>query len=122
MNLRGGASMFLVIFVSIALILIGLATPLVMGRVPPNDLYGLRVPATMVDEEIWYRANASSGRDFVLLGLFEIVFAAGLSIFVPTETVAYTLINAAFLLVGVIFTAAVGWRRANRLLKESRGL
>ena len=40
-------------FVSVALILIGLATPLVMGRVPPNDLYGLRVTATMEDEEIW---------------------------------------------------------------------
>ena len=55
--------MYLVIFVSVALILIGIATPLVMGRVPPNDLYGLRVPATMQDEEVWYRANASSGSE-----------------------------------------------------------
>jgi uncharacterized membrane protein len=114
--------MLLVIFVSAALILIGAATPLVMGRVPPNDLYGLRVPATMQDEEVWYRANASSGRDFILLGLFEIVFAAGLAMFVPLESVAYTLINAAFLVSGVVLTAIVGWRRANRLLKERRGL
>ena len=46
--------MYLVIFVSVALILIGVATPLVLGRVPPNDLYGLRVPATLEDEEVWF--------------------------------------------------------------------
>jgi uncharacterized membrane protein len=114
--------MYLVIFVSVALILIGVATPLVMGRVPPNDLYGLRVPATMQDEEVWYRANASAGRDFIMLGLFEIVFAAGLAVFIPLETVAYTLINAVFLVAGVVFTAVVGWRRANRMLRERRGL
>ena len=50
------------------------------------------------------------------------MFASGLSIFVPLDTLVYTLINAGFLLVGVVFTAAVGWRRANRLLEESRGL
>jgi hypothetical protein len=114
--------MYLVIFVSVALILIGVATPLVLGRVPPNYLYGLRVPATLEDEEVWYRANAGTGRDFIMLGLFEIVFAAGLAVFVQIDSVAYTLINAGFLVGGVIFTAIVGWRRANRLLKERRGL
>jgi uncharacterized membrane protein len=114
--------MYLVVFVSVALILIGVATPLVLGRVPPNDLYGLRVPATMQDEDVWYQANASSGRDFILLGLFEIIFAAGLSTFVSVDTVAYTVINAGFLVAGVLVTAIVGWRRANRLLRERRGL
>ena len=50
-------------------LLVLLAIPLILRRVPPNPLYGLRVPATYKDDQVWYDANAASGRDFVIFGV-----------------------------------------------------
>jgi hypothetical protein len=35
--------------------------PLILGIVPPNPMYGFRVPATQADRAIWYPANAFMG-------------------------------------------------------------
>jgi len=51
-----------------SLVMISIAIPLLLRRVPPNALYGLRVPATFADEWVWYEANARSGRDLLALG------------------------------------------------------
>ena len=40
------------------LVLMAVAVPLARRRVPPNAWYGLRVPATFADREVWYAANA----------------------------------------------------------------
>lgn len=38
-----------------------LAIPVLFGWVPRNDVYGVRVPATLSDPDLWYRANAFGG-------------------------------------------------------------
>ena len=65
----------MIVFSSMALLLMGLSLPLMFRRVKPNYFYGLRVPATFADEFVWYEANARSGRDLFTLGLVELVFA-----------------------------------------------
>jgi uncharacterized membrane protein len=110
-----------VLFAFTGLLLVGVSLPMMRRRVPPNSLYGLRVPATFADEWVWYEANARSGRDMALFGgLF--VLAVLLLPLVPGLTPElYTAACAALLTGGVIACAAVGWRRANRLLAERRG-
>ena len=44
------------------MLLLALSLPLMYGRVPPNPLYGFRVPRTLRHPELWYPANAYSGR------------------------------------------------------------
>lgn len=51
-----------------AMLIIALALPLWLRRVPPNALYGARFAATLVAPEIWYRVNARGGRDLALVG------------------------------------------------------
>ncbi len=110
------------LFIAVSLLLIGLALPLMRRRVKPNALYGLRVPATLADEWVWYEANARSGRDLLLLGLMEL----GLSLLLPfapgvTEE-ACALGLAGFLTLGTLASCILGWKRANRLLADRRRL
>ena len=65
----------LVLFVSVGLLLIMLAIPLIRRRVPPNDWYGVRIAATFADEWVWYEANARSGRDLLILGIVQMAVA-----------------------------------------------
>ena len=105
------------VFTAVGALFIGLAIPLMRRRVPPNALYGLRVPATFADEWVWYEANAQSGRDLFVLGWIEVVYAVLLPLLPHMSVEKYALANVAYLLVGALGFAAIGWRRANRLLK-----
>lgn len=109
---------FILTFTAVALILIVLAVPLVRRRVKPNSVYGLRVAATFADEWVWYEANARSGRDLLLLGATQLACALLLPLARGITLERYIAANLALLLGGTILFAVVGWRRANRLLRE----
>lgn len=105
--------LFLVFLLS-GLLFVGLAVPLIRGRVSPNLLYGLRVPATLADERVWYEANRRSGWDLLWLG----AALAALALLLPLSEVgrnAYALAWSSVAVVGALAVAVVGWRRANRL-------
>ena len=51
------------------LVLAGLSVPLIKGKIPPNGLYGFRVPATFNDRALWYKVNAYAGWRFLVVGL-----------------------------------------------------
>jgi uncharacterized membrane protein len=107
------------IFALYGLILAVLAVPLVLRRVPPNALYGLRVPATFRDDSVWYDANAASGRDMLIYAAVSLLAAfllpaAGLRDF--AIAIAWIVIAAG----GALVVAIIGWRRANRMFRERR--
>ena len=56
------------------LLFIGLAIPLVLKQIPPNQLFGWRTHKAFRNEDIWYEINRYSGRDMLLMGVFEIIF------------------------------------------------
>ena len=58
---------------------IGIAAPLIQGRVKPNPWYGFRVPKTMSDPDTWYAVNAYFGRRFAVAGLLTAVAGLALS-------------------------------------------
>jgi len=51
------------------LLLAGLSVPLILHKIPPNGLYGFRVPSSLEDPQVWYKVNAYSGRRFLVVGL-----------------------------------------------------
>jgi hypothetical protein len=51
------------------LLLAGLSVPLILHKIPPNGLYGFRVPSTLENPRLWYKVNAYSGRRFLVVGL-----------------------------------------------------
>ena len=102
-------------FSLIGLLFIGLSIPLLRRRVGPNACYGLRVPATLGDKEIWYEANAKSARDLLILGLLQLILALGLPLAVDLSPETYTEINGGVIGSGVLVAALLGWSRANDL-------
>ena len=51
-----------------AFLMMILAVPLIQGQVPPNALYGFRIPKLFRSEELWYAANRYSGKELFRAG------------------------------------------------------
>lgn len=109
------------LFPLIGLLLVALGWPMAARRVGPNRWYGLRVPATFADEQVWYDANAVAGRDMMVLGAAIALVALVLSQVPGLPMGVYSGICTGILLVGSGVMTARGWRLANRLLRERRG-
>lgn len=105
------------LFAILGLVTIALSVPLLLRRVPPNPVYGLRVPATFKDEQVWYDANAACGRDLLLFG----VVIAVLAVVLPVAGVRDMMLAVTWAVVtgvGGMVVAVIGWARANRMLRE----
>ncbi len=109
-----GASIFL------GLLFIGLSVPLIQRRISPNRCYGVRVPATLADETVWYEVNARAGRELAWLG--TIVVGVGAVLYLLRMPLWLELVLW-FIVVegGVVGIVVRSWRLANRLFKERRG-
>jgi len=105
------------LFAILGLVTILLSVPLVLRRVPPNPVYGLRVPATFKDEQVWYDANAASGRDLLVFGLVMALLAVVLPV-TGIRDVALAFTWAVVTGAGAMVVAVIGWTRANRMLRE----
>jgi uncharacterized membrane protein len=108
------------LFIAAGAVIILISIPLMRRRVPPNALYGLRVPSTFADEWVWYEANARSGRDLVGLGLLVVAVALLLPAAPGITPDVYGRVMTGLLVIGALGAAVIGWRRANRLLREQR--
>lgn len=89
-----------ILYAAVGALFIGLAHPLIKRRIPPNDLYGFRVPETLASEELWYAVNEYSGRQLRLLGVV-ILAAIPLLLLLQVEEVLFTIIMTVLLLGGV---------------------
>ena len=69
----------LLTYLFLGCLFIGVAVPLIQGRVKPNPWYGFRVPKTLNDPDTWYAVNAYFGRRFAVLGLAIVVAGVALS-------------------------------------------
>jgi len=57
------------VFAGTGLLIAALSIPIMLRKIPPNLWYGLRTVETLRDENVWYEANARSGRGGVILGM-----------------------------------------------------
>lgn len=51
------------------ILLAAISVPLVLRRVPPNHVYGIRIPEAFSTESRWYDINAYGGRLFLIYGI-----------------------------------------------------
>ena len=108
----------LIIFAGTGLLIAGLGVPLWRRMVPPNHIYGLRVPATLSSPEVWYEANSRSGLYSVLAGTLIVVVAGTVFAFGLSETQS-AWINVASLLVAVLFVCMRSVRLASAIAHEA---
>jgi len=68
-----------VLVLSLPVILIASAIPLILKRIPPNDLYGYRTPSVIASPALWYAVNGFLGWALAVAGAAGAVLA-GLAI------------------------------------------
>ena len=64
------------------LVLAAISVPLILGKIPPNGLYGFRVKKTMENPDIWYPVNAYGGKWLLVASLCMVSAAVGFA-FIP---------------------------------------
>lgn len=104
-------------YVIFGVLLILLSLPMLRDKVPPNPWYGFRVPSTLSDPVVWYKANRYMARGLLVTGIITVVASVALY-FVPglkVDTYAW-LVLVAF---GVPFLALIitSFRYLRRLPK-----
>jgi hypothetical protein len=109
----------------VSLLLIGLSVPMIRERVRPNPWYGLRIPITLNDPEVWYPANRYAGWLLLVYGLVQLVLSAGLALLLhklPEEraTQTYGLTVTAAMLGGLVPVVILSLRFARKVADELR--
>ncbi|MFN8062021.1 MAG: SdpI family protein [Vicinamibacterales bacterium] len=68
-----------VIFGGFGVLLAAMGWPFIRSMVPPNRVFGLRLPVTLRSERVWYEANRRAGFDMVLGGAVIVGVSAALA-------------------------------------------
>jgi SdpI/YfhL protein family len=112
--------LILIMFVPTALLIMGLALPLIRGAVKPNWLYGFRTSDTVSDPDLWYPANAYAGRWLLAVGAVMLL-ATCVVFWIPSVSDdAYAIGIVSGLGVLVLVMLALCMRRLGQL-KRDRG-
>lgn len=69
-------TLVLIMDMAVSLLLITLAVPLLRNRVPPNDLYGVRIRQSLASPENWYRINRFGAKQLIAWSSANLVMAA----------------------------------------------
>lgn len=86
----------------VGLLITLLAIPLILRRVPPNSLYGVRMRASFASHSDWYRINAVGGRYLIASGIV-ILLAGIVGSFLPAAVCdAYSICAGVVTLISVI--------------------
>ena len=109
----------------LGILLIGLADPLRRGEIEPNHTVGLRTADTLADPladplanpQVWYAANAASGRDLFRFGVALVAAAVLLPWLLGRAAIPVLLV---LVVGGLLAVAVLGSLRAARLRAARR--
>ncbi|MCB8936362.1 MAG: SdpI family protein [Anaerolineae bacterium] len=106
----------LIMYVVFGLLLVALSIPMLLDKVPPNPWYGFRVPSTLSDEKLWYKANRYIARGLLATGIITVVGALALYLLMPGLPVdTYAWLVLAVFGAPMIVTVVAGFRYLRRL-------
>lgn len=100
------------------LFIIAIATPLMRGRIGPNELYGVRLPQSFQSEDAWYAINRYGGKRLILWAV-PLILVGMACFFVPLQhNLGLTLILGIAPLIFVLIPAFESWRFARKYRSE----
>lgn len=106
---------------SVGVLLIGLAIPLMGRRIKRNAFYGVRFPATLEDESVWYDMNAMGGRHMAAIGAVYLVLLTLVLFFLKSwREDARFLVPVVFLVVALLGDCIFLAIASNRMLEKRR--
>jgi hypothetical protein len=107
-----------ILFVLVGLLMIALATPLILGKVPPNTWYGFRIRLTLDDPGIWYPANRYGAWLLLIAGVGTIIVALLLPLIPGMTSEAYGLWVSAYMLLSILLCLVLSVRYARGLAAD----
>ena len=102
----------------ISLVLILVAIPLALGKVPPNVVYGYRTRTTLSNEDVWYEANAYFGRRLIAASLCGALAAWGLYVFRPLPPDVFLPVSLVVLVAPTLVAALATARFVGRITRD----
>lgn len=93
---------FLIMYVCLGVLFLGISVPLIRRRVPPNQWYGFRVPKTLGSVNVWYPVNEYSGKQLYRTGLLMVLVAFVLALVPGMQIGAYIGINSVVLVIDLL--------------------
>jgi uncharacterized membrane protein len=85
------------------------AIPLIFGMVPRNHWYGFRTPKTLSSDTVWYQANRTGGKYFVIAGLVQLIGFAIVRLAWPAQAAHLTIAYGGIVLTIPLLIAVVIW-------------
>lgn len=107
-------TILLILYVASGALLCVISIPLIRRRIPPNHWYGLRLPRTLSDPEVWYEANAYAARRFFAVGVIFLIYAV-VGYASALEMVDYALGSLAVVLIGLTIALMQSLRHLRKL-------
>jgi hypothetical protein len=95
----------MLVYILVGILLIVLGTPLVLGMIPPNSWYGIRLPGYATPDK-WYRLNHRGGLVLVLLGI--LFTAAGVAMNWITMADQTRILLAVLIFPAIVMAAILG--------------
>lgn len=102
-------AVFTLEFAAVGLLFVALAIPLALNKVPPNQWYGFRVPATLNDPDVWYAVNAFTGRCMIWAGAATVVAATAFRFWPRITPELYALACTCVMVIGALGTVVAGF-------------
>lgn len=96
----------MIIFLVSGLTIAGVSQPLIRNKIKPNRYYGFRVPKTLKNEEVWYKANSYSGQVLSIAGWITAVSSL---LFYPLVWIPHHGFMIYSAVCPVIFVSSVTW-------------
>lgn len=103
----------LLMYSGIGILFILISLPMLYGRIPPNPIYGFRVPKTLKNPEVWYPVNAHFARRMVWIGIIIFISAIGLALIPGINIDIYS----SLMLVVMMISLAIGIYQSYRYLQ-----
>lgn len=94
--------------IALGLLFIAISVPLMLNKIPPNSLYGIRIPQAFRSDEDWYDINAYGGRQFVLWSLLTVLLGIVMCFLPVDDWDASMDVFAPFILLGPVVLPAIG--------------
>ena len=93
--------MHLIVHIAAGLLVIALAIPLILRRVPMNHVYGVRIRQSFESDEAWYDINEYGGKWLLAYGIVLVVYGIAARPYAPPAQSIWSLVYvvAPFLLV-----------------------
>jgi len=109
--------LILLIYIFVGILCIAISIPLIKRKIKINNWYGVRLPQTMKNEEIWYEVNEKSGKNLFAFGIIIIFFSILFYIGNFFSSIVSLVIMTVFIYIGIIIIVIKASSFANKLTK-----